>query len=110
MSDIVNRECNGCGLWENRENPPHNKIEVDLSNYVLISTGFKMKYPKTEIHFCNACYAKILDGEIIVANYGGTNALRKKNDLLESQLENLRREFIGYKNQIAVLLKDGGIK
>ena len=97
--------CNGCGLYSTYGEKPFNKVGIDLSNYVLFSSGFIMKNPNQDLLFCNECFSKIKEGEIKIRNFGSTETMRNNISELIEELEKERKEFKLYKSKITSLLK-----
>ena len=103
MISIMNI-CNGCGKYMQIQKEKVNVVSVDLSNYITISTGFILKEPKCDIHFCCNCYSEILDGEIRVRSFGDTKVMRDKIKELEKSKEEVTSEYDDYKRSIRSLL------
>lgn len=101
-------ECNGCGITTtslDKRQVKLNELSVDLTNYLLFTSGFKMKYPFIDIIFCNECFSKITEGSANVANFGEIETMRKNIADLEKQLEESKKDFTNYKCKIQGLLK-----
>lgn len=103
----VNYICNGCGLYSHYSDDRRkhlNSVEVDMTNYVLFTSGFKLKEPRATLLFCNACMASIMDGEVRVKAMGDTEALRQKIEIVEKENERIKDELRDYRYKVSSLL------
>lgn len=101
--------CNGCGLYTSyagKSERQLNVIEVDLTNYMLFTSGFKMQCPRVKAHFCDGCYLKIMDGIMRVAALGETETMRKTIESLQSKLNDTDSAFREYRTNVARLLRE----
>lgn len=97
--------CNGCGLYMDTSRNTMHKVNADMTNYLLISSGFKLKEPIMELHFCSECFAKIKDSEIAVSQYGNSvDKLRKDIDEKDKEIKKITEEFNNYKYKIKQLI------
>lgn len=99
--------CNGCGLYtsyKGKNETQLNVIEVDLTNYLLFNSGFKLKEPRLDIHLCDPCYAKVLDGTVRVQSFGEIETMRKKIEELEGTLKNREENHARFRGDVARLL------
>ena len=103
MISIMNI-CNGCGKYMQIQKEKINTIGIDLSNYIPINTGFILKEPKCDIHFCCSCYSQIIEGEMQVKSFGGTKVMRDRIKKLEKEKEIIKDEFDDYKRKISGLV------
>jgi hypothetical protein len=105
MSVLYKQICNGCGRWNEEGKGIYSRISVDLTNYVLFSSGFKLREGKIDIHFCNDCYSEVLEETMY---YGtGEEIDRLKNKITEKnkKIENIERDYARYKGVISGLLR-----
>lgn len=101
--------CNGCGLYTSyagKNETQLNELQVDLTNYLILTSGFIMKNPEVKIHFCDKCYSEVIKGEGRVKSLGETETMRIKISKLEEEKEKIFQDFSLYKSQIKHLLKN----
>jgi hypothetical protein len=101
--------CNGCGYYTSYKGKMEtqlNVVSVDLTNYLLFTSGFKMEQPQMDLHFCDKCYSKIADGSQIAQTFGNDYLMRKNIEELKEQLSNVKRDFDIYRGRVGNLLKD----
>lgn len=101
-------KCNGCGLYteyKGKNEKQLNVISIDLTNYLLLTSGFRMKEPWINIHFCDDCYSQIMKGSCDVAALGDVEILRKKIETLEEEKIEIQKNFDNYKFKVKDLLK-----
>lgn len=104
MSVLYREICNGCGLWGNENEARFNILKIDLTNYLLMSNGFKLREPLVDICICADCYVKMKDNEIVY--YGGDEMQRARGKILEleSELEKSKGELRDLKGTVKSLL------
>lgn len=104
--------CNGCGLYTSyagKNEKQLNEVCVNLSNYVILTSGFIMKEPEVKIHFCDPCMAKVIEGDARVKGLGDLQVMREKIDSLEKEKDKIKQEFDLYKCRVSTVLKGGGL-
>lgn len=108
MSSIVNYECNGCGAWGSfvkNDRRPFSVMRIDLSRYIAFSTGFMPQKSEVEIHFCDSCHSKILDGQMRYSTDGTFNELLNEIERLKKEMQEMKWAHDSYKLSVAKLLE-----
>lgn len=110
MSIIYREICNGCGLWNEANRASFNRIELDLTNYVLFSCAFRLREPKTEILFCNSCYSKIMDSDIVCKTGEEIERLRRLLEKKDEEISEIKRNVNSYHADVKRALEGIEIK
>lgn len=105
----IHRECLGCGLYmESNGKITHrwNTYTIDMANYLIYTSGFvpKKYCGLLDVHFCQDCSDKIIQGDVKVKSFGDVETLRERIRELEENNIELKREFDAYKSKIKSLL------
>lgn len=104
--------CNGCGVYTSyagKNEKQLNEIKVDLTNYLLFTSGLSLKSPEVAIHFCDKCFSQIQEGEIKIRAFGSVEQLRRQLEERDKQLYDVNRKFEAYKNKVSSLIKEGNL-